>query len=387
MTAAPAAPAAPDVRASLRVVGYLAGSWLLLLVVGFLSLRSPTALAASNRVSGDRAAFESINVGALAGFTLDFARPDDFAPAVRAVFVMQTLSGALLALAGGGILWARLLNRRHSDARLTATALLLMAVAGALGCATVRHGESTATAAVRGVSALGCGGVLFGNAVPPAAAAFKFVLVPLCVLGSLGVVVVTDCVARLRRRPVSIGHASRVLALTAGVYVVGVAVIALLLHDADTPWQQTLVRADALVWSAHAWGLAGDYASSWPGGVLAAVLAVAAVGTGSAGSASAFGLGWLVTAPKRLQAVVVNGLFAQGVLASLTLAGLALFDSTLVPARRLLVAVSAVMNLGLSHEPLNLTGAGLFVLAAAVLAGKLLPLAVFALALRRKGAP
>ena len=54
------------------------------------------------------------------------------------------------------------------------------------------------------------------------------------------------------------------------------------------------------------------------------------------------------------------------------------------PIRRLLLVASAVMNLGLSHQPLSITGVGLLTLAAAVAVAKLLPLVVLGSALRSK---
>jgi len=50
-----------------------------------------------------------------------------------------------------------------------------------------------------------------------------------------------------------------------------------------------------------------------------------------------------------------------------------------VPADRLLVlACGALGNVGISHEPIGITGPSLFLLSAAMLAGRLLPLVMLA---------
>jgi Trk-type K+ transport system membrane component len=48
-----------------------------------------------------------------------------------------------------------------------------------------------------------------------------------------------------------------------------------------------------------------------------------------------------------------------------------------IPADRLLfLAVSALSNVGLSHDPVSITGPGLLVLSALMLIGRLVPLAI-----------
>ena len=372
--------ASPRLKGSLRLVGWLAASWVLLLIVGFFMLRDPSALAASNRVSPARAAFTSINVGALAGFASDFAKPDDFSKPVQVIFVLQTLCGLLLSLVGGGVLLARLLNRTYSDGRLTATALLMMVAAFAVGVTSAEPGTAIA-GGFRGLSALGCGGILFGD-VPPPGVLFTGLLVPLSLIGSLGVVVVTDIIlALLHKRPLG-DHGWRVLTLTAGVYLL--AMLAMLLVSPPGPdgLVGSLLRNDGLFWTAHAWGMPLTFASSWHGGLIGPLLVVMLIGVGTAGTAGAMGLGWIITLPARLRNIAFNGLTAQAVLAAATLAILAFFEPTLPPIRRALLVGSAVMNLGLSHEPLTLTGLSLFTLAACIAMAKLLPLVVLALALR-----
>ncbi|MGC4032324.1 MAG: hypothetical protein QM754_11445 [Tepidisphaeraceae bacterium] len=385
MTAAPARAISPTARASLRLAGVLVATWLLLLVIGFLAMRTPEALGAGHPVSSDRAAFVSANVGALTGFSIDFARPDDFKPAVRAIFVLQTISGVMLSLVGGGVLWARLLGRPYSDARLAGTALGMMIAAAGVGLFTIRPDESLLTGAMRGLCALGCTGSLFGDAVLPGSNAFKLVCVPLSVIGSFGVVIFSDLYDRARGRPVLIGHAGRVLMMTAVVYLGGVLWIGGVFRNANDGWRESLVQGDALTWAGHSLGVAAEGASRWPENTLTAVVAIAIIGVGSAGTAASFGLAWIWTGPRRLQAIITDGLVGQAMLASVTLASLAWMDTTLKTGERVLVAVSAVMNLGLSHDSLKLTGPGLFVLAASIIAAKLLPIVIFASGLLRKG--
>ena len=383
-TAAPAEVpiASPNARASLRLVGVLAGSWLVLLVIGFAMLRQPNALAAGNPVSGGRAAFVSASVGAMNGFMLDFARPADFSAGVRAVFVLQTVSSLLLTLIGGGVLWARVLGRPYSDAQVTRTAVGMIVIGVAVGMLTHRGEESMGTAAIRGLCVLGNGGVLFGDAPRPGLI-FSLGLVPLSLVGSFGTVVVRDLVNAVFRSDRLSEHASRVVTLTAVVYLLGIGLLMAAEHVAGKAWRPELARFDGLVWMARGWGDPIEFASNFTDGVFAILLGIAVIGVGTAGTAGALGVGWLFTVPPRLRPTILNGLTAQAVIAAGTLALLAAFEPSLYPARRLLLTISAVMNLGLSHDALSITGTSLFALTAAMVAAKLAPLVLFAHALLR----
>lgn len=388
LAAAADAPArSPSTAASVELAIFLAAAWAVLLVVGFIALRTSDALGASNRVSPDRAAFVSTNVGSIAGFVNDFAKPDDFAAGVRAVFVIQTLSGLLLSLIGGGVLLARLLGRPYSNGRLIGTALAMLALAAVGGCLTVRPGEMIGNAALRGLNALACGGVLFDE-LPTPGGMFSLALVPLSLIGSLGVIVLNDLFDSLRYRKRWPEHTAAVLTLTGATYVAGTIAMAVMSPTIDAGWPARFVQADAAFWSARAWGLPTAaavealHATPWT------VVALMAVGVGTAGSAGAIGLGWLITARRgRLRSAVVNGLTAQILLAAAAWAVLAWFEPTLQPPRRLVLIVSAVMNLGLSHTPVSITGVGVLTLAFVTVAAKVLPLIVFASALRTKDAP
>lgn len=374
--------ASPDVRASLRLAGVLAVSWMVLLVIGFAMLRQPGALAEGNPVSGGRAAFVSASVGAMNGFVLDFAHPGDFSPGVRAVFVLQTLSSLLLTLVGGGVLWARVLGRPYSDAQVTRTAIVMLLIGVAVGLLAHRGDEGYGVAVVRGLCALGNGGVLFG-ASPRPGPVFSLGLVPLSLLGSLGVVVVRDLYHACFGTSKLPDHAVRVVTLTAVVYLAAVGLLMAATHVAGHAWRAELTRFDALVWTARGWGEPVEFASGFSDGVFAILLGVAAVGVGTAGTAGALGVGWLFTVPQRLRATILNGLTAQAVIAAATMAALAWFEPSLFPARRVLVTLSAVMNLGLSHDALSITGTSLFALTAAMIAAKLAPLVLFAYTLLR----
>ena len=65
--------ALPDVQRSITLVRWLAASWVVLLIVGYSSLRTPTALAARNFVSADRGIFTTVNVATQTGFAQQFA--------------------------------------------------------------------------------------------------------------------------------------------------------------------------------------------------------------------------------------------------------------------------------------------------------------------------
>jgi hypothetical protein len=237
------------------------------------------------------------------------------------------------------------------------------------------------SAGFRGITALGCGGLLFGE-MPVPSPVFSLIVVPLSVIGSFGTLIVQDLAKAVLRKTALPEHTWRVLFVTAILYLAGTGAMLLTDPPAAGRLRETLLSHDATFWAAHGWGAPVIYASGWHGNLIWIVLAVTVIGAGTAGTAGAFGLAWLVTLPKSVRATAYNGLTVAALQAALTLAVLAQFEPTLAPVRRVLLVASAVMNVGLSHEPLNITGIGLIALGICMIVAKLLPLVVIGFAVR-----
>ncbi|MBC7782615.1 MAG: hypothetical protein H7144_02155 [Burkholderiales bacterium] len=380
MPSTPAQPLDTNAR-SLSLVGWLIVAWLGMLVLGFLSLRIPGALAAANPVSVARAVFTSANVNTLTGFPQTFAAPDEFRTSVQMVFLMQLLSGALLTLIGGGVLLARVLGLPHSDSRIATTGLLMIIGAGLVGLATSAPGESLISGFSRGVGAL-CGSAMtFGRLRGPDDPVLNIALAPLSLMGGFGTLVPLMLYERLVRRSMLNAHALKVMTVVAGIYLLGMAAIYAL--GAWRGSEMTLSRGSALIMSAIGYGYSNELISELPRGTDWILMAVMLVGFGTAGT-GAWGIAWLWTLP---QTLLPRALIACAVQAAMLLAAVIVLSQTepqLAAERILMLCVGSVTNVGLAHTPVAITGPGLQILAALEVAARLLPLVVMMQMLRHK---
>ena len=367
-------PVAPIAAHSLSLVRWLFASWVVLLVVGYVSLRTPTALGARNFVSYDRAIFTTVNVATQTGFAESFAKPESFAVPVQWIFALQTLSGALLSVVGGGVLLARVLKLPHSDGRIAATGLILLCIGMGLGLLTWHDHESLQRAAFRGLGAISCSGLTFGQVPDAGSCAFTLLLGPLSIVGSFGVVAALEIIDAVRRRRRLNEHVRRTIELAGTTYCIGGIVIAALLGLEGASFRSAVARASGLVLAARGYGLPFEFAEQWPRDVVWAVIAVIVIGTGTAGAVGSMGVGWLVTMPEVAWRRLLKILAWQTGILLAALMFVLQSDPQLPADRLVLLIASAGMNVGLSHEAVSMTGPGLVVLAVVMLVGKLIPL-------------
>ncbi|MGN6728012.1 MAG: hypothetical protein ACTHLZ_18985 [Tepidisphaeraceae bacterium] len=366
--------ALPDVQRSITLVRWLAASWVVLLIVGYSSLRTPTALAARNFVSADRGIFTTVNVATQTGFAQQFAKPDDFAPPVQWIFALQTFSGTLLSVVGGGVLLARVLKLPHTDSRIAGAGLILIAFGMAAGLLTWHTGESAQRAAFRGLAAVSCSGLAFGATPGPTSPGFVGVLAPLSVLGSFGALVLLELIDALRTRRLPAEHVRRVLELAGCLYFAATLVLTTLFKLDGQTLRSSVLRASALVISARGYGLPLEFSDQWPRGVAWALVVILLIGVGTAGAAGSLGYGWLMTLPATCWRALHRMVFWQATLLIGALLLLLQTEPQLAADRLILLVAGAGMNVGLSHEPVSITGWGLVILALVMVWGKLLPL-------------
>jgi trk system potassium uptake protein len=360
-------------------------AYLILIILGVIVFRLPGATIKGNAFSMERSVFTVVNAITLTGFQQSVPL-DDYGPTGVACVLTLTIIGSLFALIVGGIGVTRLLMLPYSDKRIIVATLYTYVVAVSLGAALVAEpGRGLIASATQAASAFGNSGLYLGRL--PAIGEWRThaALMPLAFLGGLSIPVlleVTDLV--FQRRPLSL-HSRVVLGISAALYLLGLALL--------SPWGRmmfsTAVTAgSALSIDSRSAGLPLlspsllPRASQW---VLIVLMLIGAAPGSAAGGMKVTSLFHLVRGTRRAlnreRGLRITGI-ASTMIASYLLLVLATTLGLLatipeIPGDRLLfLAASAVGLVGLSHDYVALQGPGNYVLAAAMLLGRALPLVI-----------
>ena len=362
-----------------NVLGWALPLYLLLLSGGFAFLRSPSAALRGGQLNIDRAAFDSVNAVTGTGFVQTVGQ-DELKPNGKLAIEILIAAGSVLTLTIGGTLVSRIAQLDYSELTIALASIGLVASSGILGAATLS--DTAMHGALQGVGAIGnCGLLLDASPGNAGNETVMLVLLPLTILGGLGVPVVLECGQYLFKRRRLSAHTVAVLSTTAFIYVLGTVALGVL-------GQFDAANASAMTINSRSAGfslLPIDSISRLGQWLVLALMAIGAAPGGSGG-------GWKVTTPLVLWrgalrnfrgkpsspmfsiAIVWSAVFAVLVFGgSLVLIGL----QPQIPAdRSLFLAVSAATNTGLSYGPVSMVGGGLYALGGIALLGRLLPMGV-----------
>ena len=378
------------------LAGWLFTAYLLLGLIGYIGFRSPGAMVGGNEMSDERALFTSMNAVTLTGFQQTVSVNQYLLPGQVMAFIL-TLGGALLSLIIGGLAVVRILRLPYSDGKVVVAAVVWLGVATMGGAALlIRPGQDLFSLLMQAASAFSNSGVYIGQLSGIMDwRQTHVVLLPLAVLGGLGLPVLMELYDwALRRKRVSL-HGRTVLAMTAGLYLGGFVVFALLqwpgfsfntASETWLAWQHDLASSSAAAINARTAGLPFEHAYLFPRAMQWVLIVLMMIGSSSAGTGGGLKtttVAELVRGPwlaLRGQRVGRGFGIAAAWLGIYLLIGfvcllLLLWAQPQMPADRLLfITISAVSNVGMSHDPVSITGFGMDVLSATMLAGRLAPL-------------
>lgn len=404
MTQPPELP--PDPSRNWFVIPLALFVYAVLLVAGWFTLTSRYSMpvGAEISMSSKRATFFVANAATLSGFqttvTLESLRP----LGQIAVFVLM-LAGAILSWLVGGILVTRAL-RLNIGLRSIFTAIAAMLVI------TVLIGAITAPAGglwqnIFGcVSALSNCGLWIGAAPGNDAVVTHASLLPLAVVGGVGVTILIELLRAPLNKSIS-PHAKSTIAMMAGVYIIGAATLfssdylsngftrippssARSVDVERTDWQTPLQRASSMSLNARTAGLPTallntlERPSQW---IIAALMCLGGGSGGAAGGLKVTILAILAAGLVRvfrgeradrlfgIALVWLTGFFVVILATFLFLLGVTPEQST---DRLLMLAISATSNTGLSHDVISASGQDAYVMSITMFAGRLMPLAVLA---------
>jgi trk system potassium uptake protein TrkH len=367
-------------------MGLTAALGLLILVgIGIFNTRG-LALPFGSEMSLPRTVFAVVNAATLTGFRLP-VNVDEYKPFGQATIFLLTMFSTLTMLIAGGCGLTRALRMPYTDGQIVKASLIVYALALVVGANLImRQGVEGWAAVFQTASAFGNSGLIIGTAPGLLDWRTHLVLLPLGLLGGLGIPVVLDMVASFAlRRPLH-PHTGVALAMTAGVYFVGTLLAATTEWMSENDMRTALVIGSTEVLNNRSLGLPlgtfGELArpTQW---VVMLLMLIGACPAGTGGGIKATTFYVLARDSARLiRGEVVGRLFGLAclwagiyLLATLLLTVFMVGNEPQAPEEQMLFLVtSAIGNVGTSPEPIAVTRPSLYILTMAMLFGRFAPL-------------
>jgi trk system potassium uptake protein TrkH len=336
-----------------------------------------------------------VNAGTLTGFQQSIGinefNPDNHQGLIIVLTLM--LFGSLFALIAGGIAVVRMLRLDFSIFQIILSAFLFQFLATMAGAAAIiGHGRTLFDAIFQSAAAFGNCGLSVGP-ISGVRDGATFVLLVLAVLGGLGLPVLMELYDALWGLRTLSAHTRRVVRCTAAMYLL--AFLGLLLFQwaaaesiTWSNWQQMIATSSIEAINTRSAGMHFEQIGVLPRAAQWLLILLMAVGSGSAGTGGGIKSNTFVelwhgvrNALRGLPTSRVFGISCVWITLYLLLALAGLFAMLAVndeiPADQMLfLVISAVSNVGLSHNPIAVTGMSLYIFSALMLLGRLAPLCI-----------
>lgn len=388
-------------------------TYLALIAGGALLLHGPNVREGGEPLQADRALFLSVSAATLTGFqqTVGFNEFKSDNALGPAILLILTIAGSLFAMIAGGLAGVRVLRLPFSDLKVIAAALIVELLAVLVGMAALlTHGVHGMDAVQQAASAFGNSGAVItakDHRFPPFNSGLtQLVLLPLSVFGGLGLPVLMELYFRLAGEiPRLSRHSLTVLGLTAGVYLAATLLlfISARMHSAaasdtseapsmtihpnyDGSWRGSFLAASTTALNTRTAGLPFDILDYFPEPAQWLLVLLMMIGASPAGT----GGGLKITTLYLLFIGFRNVLRGQSVGRNFGIAGtwvgvylllaaasfvcLCSVKTSLSASEGAFLTISALSNVGLSHDPI--AGPGMYLLAVVMLLGRLAPLGV-----------
>jgi trk system potassium uptake protein len=379
------------------LVGWLMPAYVAIIFIGYLMLRAPRAMAAGEELGSVRALFSSVNAATLTGF-LQPGDIDKYLPLGQAVIFSLIVIGTLLSFIIGGMAGKRILRQRYSDLRVILSAVFLEIVAIGLGTALLLFDKDRTVwqAVFVSASAIGNSGLTIGHIPAVTSWETPAVLLPLIALGGFGLPVLMELFDLLfGGRPLS-PYSKTVLGLSAWLFI-GATVLIFGLrfwagnYPTDAPGRGQQLRE---LMAASAASAINDRTAGMPledmtrlsRVVVWTMMGLMTIGAASAGSAGGIKITtlWEIfggvrksmsnDSPGRIFGIAAVWLGAYCLTAAVAVLLLLQKESETPPDQVLFNVISALSNVGLSHDRLTLDPFSGYVLSVTMLIGRLGPL-------------
>lgn len=377
-----------------ELVNWLFPAYVTLIVLSIFLFLTKSMMALGNAMSFDRAVLTVVNTATLTGFQQKLG-PNYFKGPGQFLVLMLTVAGSLFSLIVGGLAVKRTLRLRFSDWQIIHAAWIAEGIAlliGAAGGCGV-HGKLVEGLS-QGASAFGNSGIALGRPFGVMAWQTHLIVLPMVVIGGLGITVVMELYELLAHaRPLS-RHSRTALAWTVGVYVAGVLIFSVLQWIAgDWALSQdraahALVNSSVAAINTRTAGIPFDEPSSVPKAmrwVMSVFMMIGAAPGGTGGGLKITTMAVIYGGTRGLLRGEKVGrsmgiaLSWVGIYLGIALLGLVMLlfvEPQLAGEQVVYLTISALSNVGLSYDQLPDMPKGAFVLAALMMAGRMTPLLI-----------
>jgi trk system potassium uptake protein TrkH len=393
----PPIPAAVRPRVSMPAVVWIAlGIYLASMVAGWATFRlAPGIRVGGNQFSHDRALFLSLNCGTLTGFNTtvgagDFNPDNGTGPLVALALVGI---GVLATLIMSGLAAVRALRLPYRDGQVIAAAVMATALSALGGAIVLGIGAAPGSFGIvngifQAVCAFGNCGLVLGRVGDLAGWRLHVILLPLAAAGGVGLPVLMELYDWvIKRRPIG-RHSATTISAAAMVYLIGmIGVLIFAWPSSPIAGREAIANSSALSLDTRTLGFPVPIDSLSRAGQMWLVLLMA-IGAGSAGTAGglkttnliALGRGLRQSlhgnAAGRIFGIACIWLACYAGIAGMCWIALLQLEPQMPADRLVFLAVSAASNVGLSADTVSIVGPGLYVLGAAMLLGRLAPIAL-----------
>ena len=392
----------PTAKGDRPILRWLIAAYLATTFAGFVVLKLGPVTTSGHEMSTQRAVFLAVNASTLTGFqsTVGLEDLQEEGMLGPVTVLLLTIGGALFSLVGGGIAAVRVLRMPYTEGQVAAAALAAMLIAVLAGATPLLGPDRRMFDSVfQATSAFANSGLYVGRLSGVSSVVPHVVLLPLAFVGGLGLPVLMElfdwATGGARARPLSV-HTRTVFATSALLYVAGTILFLALLSPRRLPqdahdlsqWQSALASSSAASLNARTAGFPLEFAAGYPRAMQWMLMMVMAVGASPAGT----GGGVKTTTVAQLFTGVRDILRGDGAprafgiamvwvatYAALVFAGVVLLlwrVPDMSADRLLFLSVSAASNVGLSQDPVSITGPGLYTLSAVMLFGRIGPVLV-----------
>jgi trk system potassium uptake protein TrkH len=368
--------------------------YVLLLVLGIGIFHSPWAMPRGNEMGWDRATFASLNAATLTGFQPSVL-PAQYQWTGQIATFGLIIAGILFNLIAGGILAVRVLRLRYRISHIVGSAITAMVLATFVGALFLAEPGNPMAGVFSGAAAFGNCGLTLAPLHSLASWQTQLVLLPLAVLGGLGLPVLMQSAGWVGGHNTLDRHTRTVFTWSAGLFLLGLILLLAMRYidpagqTAADSWRTALGASSAASVDMRTFGLPLPFTTLFPANSMRWIallfMAVGASSAGTGGGIKTTTLAVLLAGlwrtyrrqqPGRLFAIAAIWLGIYCLVAFLCLLALLVTQPQLAPDRLLFMSISALSNVGLSKDPISLTGPALYILSITMLLGRLLPLAI-----------
>lgn len=376
------------------LVNWLFPAYVTLIVIAIFLFQAPGMMPQGNTLNFDRSVLTAVNAATLTGFPQSVG-PGYFRTSGQILVLLLTIAGSLFSLIVGGLAMRRILRLRFTDRQVIQTAAACQAAAlllGAAGMCGIRH--SALGSLSQGASAFGNSGMAMGKPFSVTAWQTHLFVLPIIFCGGIGITVLMEIAdLMLHGRRLST-HSRTVLTWSLGLYMIAVAGLTFIQwiaaggYTVQEKFSQSLASSSVLAINSRTAGIPFEYMSVYPHAMHWAVMVLMMIGAASGGTGGGLKVSTLAVlssgtrkllrgeSPGRPMGIALIWLAIYLGIALFGLLMMLFAEPQLASEQSLFLTISALSNVGLSHDLLPNMPKGTFILAALMMAGRMVPLLI-----------